>query len=231
MLDCNFLSSRRIELGLAQIDVANELGYSVQLVSFWESGKNLPSLQILSKYASILKVDLEGILNSKISKNNDYSDTLIFDVDNFGKNLRHLRKKKKLTQRKLASLIDCPVNAVIRFEKGTSSPTIPQFVELCKIFDKSVDELYFALPSNDISSQVNKKKYRAIPILVPLAILVTIGAITGTIIGVNAFNKMNNSHSVEKSDSTSDISSSEYSSYEEESTSNNDSSDTNSNQE
>ena len=194
MLDCNFLSSRRIELGLSQIDIAKELGYSVQLVSFWESGKNLPSLQILSKYASILQVDLEGIIYGRAIKSNDYSDTLSFDADLFGKNLRHLRKKKKLTQKELAAKIDCPVNAIIRFEKGTSSPTIPQFLDLCKIFDKSVDELYFVI-TIDNNKPVRKKKF-FIPLLILIPILVVTGGgvATGTVIGVNHAINNNKNH-------------------------------------
>ena len=194
MLNCNFLSSRRIELGLSQIDIAKELGYSVQLISFWESGKNLPSLQILSKYASILQVDLEGIIYGRVTKSNDYSDTLSFDVDLFGKNLRHLRKKKKLTQKELAAKIDCPVNAIIRFEKGTSSPTIPQFLELCKIFNKSVDELYFVITIDNNKPVRKKKFFIPLPILIPILVVTGGGAITGTVIGVNHAVNNNKNH-------------------------------------
>ena len=65
-INSSFLYERRIEAGLSQSDVANVLGYSVQLVSMWESGKNAPSLHVLGKYASLLQIDLEGIIYSKV---------------------------------------------------------------------------------------------------------------------------------------------------------------------
>lgn len=57
MIKGEFLYQKRIERGLSQAQVASELGYSVQLISLWESGKNVPSITILAKYASILGVD------------------------------------------------------------------------------------------------------------------------------------------------------------------------------
>ena len=54
----NFLALRRIEVGLTQTDIANELGYTVQSISQWENGKHEPNILIWSKYAALLEIDL-----------------------------------------------------------------------------------------------------------------------------------------------------------------------------
>ena len=103
-INSSFLYERRIEAGLSQSDVANALGYSVQLVSMWESGKNAPSLHVLGKYASLLQIDLEGIIYSKVIKKNNLCDELTFNAVEFGNNIKRLRKKKNLTQKTISRL-------------------------------------------------------------------------------------------------------------------------------
>lgn len=99
MIESEFLYKKRIEVGLSQTQVANALGYSVQLISLWESGKNTPNITVLSKYASLLNLDLEGIIYSKDHKTNTHSDEYSFNQEEFGKNLKKLRKHKGVTQR------------------------------------------------------------------------------------------------------------------------------------
>ena len=89
-----FLLERRKQLGISQTDIADILGYSPQMVSIWESGKSVPNIQIWSKYASILQIDLEGFISDKIRKNNDNCDQLSFDGDKFAKNIKRLRKNE-----------------------------------------------------------------------------------------------------------------------------------------
>ncbi len=60
-MDNKFLLQKRIDVGLSQARIADILGYSVQTISLWESDKGSPSLPIWGKYASLLKVDLEGL--------------------------------------------------------------------------------------------------------------------------------------------------------------------------
>ena len=55
-MNYKFLVDRRNELGLLQSDIADALGYTNQLVSLWETGKSIPSLDVWGKYASLLKV-------------------------------------------------------------------------------------------------------------------------------------------------------------------------------
>ena len=59
-----------------------------------------------------------------------------------GNNLRKLRKKKGLSQEKLARLADISLNALTKIESGfAKKPTIQTVVKLAKALDISIDEL------------------------------------------------------------------------------------------
>lgn len=177
-INSSFLYERRIEAGLSQSDVANALGYSVQLVSMWESGKNTPSLHVLGKYASLLQIDLEGIIYSKVIKKNNLCDELTFNAIEFGNNIKRLRKKKNLTQKQLADSLSCNVNQLIKYEKGSSFPTIDQFISLAKLFKVRLDVLYFCLNYQPEDIQKEKKKTRTLLIVVPIIAGISASALT-----------------------------------------------------
>ena len=185
----NYLFERRIECGLSQSDIAKELGYSIQMISLWESDKQTPSLNVLSKYASILRVDLEGLILNENHKNNSNCDNLVFDAVKFGNFIKVLRNKKKLTQKELAEKIGVPTNAIIRFEKGNSLPSIEQFITLSKLFKKSFDELYFCLSLENDTKPLFKKRY-FVPICIAIGIIVLASIVTPTAVVVtNNLNK------------------------------------------
>ena len=184
-MDGRFLYNRRISLNLSQIEVAQSLGYSSQMVSLWESNKNTPSLNVLGKYASILNIDLEGLILAINKKENTFCDELFFDSVAFGQNIRRLRRLKGITQKDLAKIISCPANALMRFEKGISYPSIEQFVALCNYFKVKFDELYFCIKLSPSKDTKAKKKKVILPILIPIIIAVSVG---GTTMGVTLSN-------------------------------------------
>lgn len=58
------------------------------------------------------------------------------------KNLRRLRKKKGLSQEKLARLADISLNTLTKIESGfAKKPTIQTVVKLAKALGISIDEL------------------------------------------------------------------------------------------
>ncbi len=60
----------------------------------------------------------------------------------FGKHLRELRKKKKITQEELAYLADLEYKYIQRLEsKKPSSPTLNTLKKLAKAFNISISEL------------------------------------------------------------------------------------------
>lgn len=186
MISGEFLSKKRIEAGLSQTQIANELGYSVQLISLWESGKNIPSISVLGKYASLLHIDLEGIIYNKDSKKNNHCDTNSFNLDAFSKNLKKLRKKKGITQKELAIEISCPTNAIIRFEKGTSLPSLEQLTKLADYYKVSIDNLYFADNFEVPAVTKPKKTKNFVPIILPIILVVSVGGgVTGAAFAIS----------------------------------------------
>ena len=60
----------------------------------------------------------------------------------FGKHLKALRRKNKLTQEKLAGLADLEYKYIQRLEgKKPSSPTLNSLEKLAKAFDMSIPKL------------------------------------------------------------------------------------------
>ena len=57
------IRSRRIRLGLRQLDLANALRVSAQAVSKWERGENAPDLALLPKLARLLDLSLDTLLS------------------------------------------------------------------------------------------------------------------------------------------------------------------------
>lgn len=60
---------------------------------------------------------------------------------NFAKNLQILRKMANMTQETLAEKMDVSRQTVSKWELGTVLPEISKLVELCELFNCSVDEL------------------------------------------------------------------------------------------
>ena len=59
----------------------------------------------------------------------------------FAKNLRMLRKERKLSQQKLASQVGVTQQCVSEWEKGKIEPTMSLLWRLADVFDISIDEL------------------------------------------------------------------------------------------
>lgn len=187
-----FLLQKRIDAGLSQSQIADALGYSIQTISLYESNKGTPNLAIWSKYASLLKIDLEGFLFDKDKKDNAYCELYSFDSKRFASNLRKLRKSKNITQYALAKEIGSNPSSIIRYEKGESFPSLNQFISLSNYYHVDIDELYFALSLKKETKEVSKKKKIILPIILPIVITVAVGgATTGIVLGVTSNNKRN----------------------------------------
>lgn len=177
-----FLLKRRTEKGLSQADIANELGYSPQLISSWELSKSSPDLIVAGKYASLLGLDLDGFINCEASKDNNICETKQFDISKFALNLKTLRKKNNLLQSDIAKKISVNKKTVGSWENGTSTPTIANFVALCKLYKLSYNELYFAyIDEKNKKNKPLRKKKVFLPIILP-SLIATAAVVTASII-------------------------------------------------
>ncbi len=59
----------------------------------------------------------------------------------FTERLVVLRKKRKLTQTKVASYLGIAQASYIRYEKGTSEPTLENLAKICDLLDVTADYL------------------------------------------------------------------------------------------
>lgn len=61
--------------------------------------------------------------------------------DNFGKNLRKLRKKKNLTLLELGNILNISKSALSDYENGKSTPSLTILDHISKFFGKNINEL------------------------------------------------------------------------------------------
>ena len=76
----NFLKQLRKERGLTQAQLAETLGVSNRSVSRWETGSNLPDLDLLVELAELYDVDLKELLSGERSiepMNEKLKDTVL----------------------------------------------------------------------------------------------------------------------------------------------------------
>ena len=93
-----FLTDRRLLKGLSQSYIAEKLGYSPQTISQWENDKGVPELSVISRYASLLGIDLTGFILCKNQKLDNNCETKSFNISKFAANLKFIRKKNNLYQ-------------------------------------------------------------------------------------------------------------------------------------
>ena len=190
-MDGNSLAKIRIKRNLSQNDIAEKLGYTVQSISLWENDKSFPGLPVWSKYASILQIDLYGLLFQKEQCENHFCDELTFNIQSFATNLRYLRKRKGLKQIDVANCLCTSTKTIISYEKGYSTPNKTQFISLCNLYKMDVDHLYFALQDKPITKSKNKKVINSI--LIPVFIVIATSTGAGVTIGIRNSIKAKNS--------------------------------------
>ena len=165
-----FLTNRRIELGISQKELADQLGYTAQLVSNYERNKSLPELSVLCKFCPVLRVTIEDIFTCKVSNKYNGSYNCQFDISKFSKALKLARVAVGLNQVALAKEIGVSAATIISWEKGYSTPKLFQFIKLKEIFNISYEDLY----KGTLTSSSPKKKRKRFFIFV-FVVFVTTG--------------------------------------------------------
>ncbi|MCH5180702.1 MAG: helix-turn-helix domain-containing protein [Erysipelotrichales bacterium] len=157
MSSSNVLAQRRKELGISQSKIADVLGYSVQTISKWETGKSFPDLPIWGELAKVLQIDLDALINDKIKTNyNNVCFDNIFSAEKFSSNLRKQRKIRDETQKQLADKLGISYQTLLAWEKCMTFPNVEQFKIISKVLNISYDDLYFA--NNSLVTYSPKKR-------------------------------------------------------------------------
>jgi len=130
------LRQRRLDLGLLQRDVAEDLGVSQSSVRHWELGQKSPKLQ----YGPTLRAFLG-------------EEPSLEQAATFAEGLRAARRAMGLSQRRLAELVGfgCP-DTVADGERDTRTPTPRHLERLKQFFEEAGQPLAFLDPAAEKSA-------------------------------------------------------------------------------
>jgi transcriptional regulator with XRE-family HTH domain len=137
-----YIVSRRKELGLRQIDLANSLGYSVQAISKFENGLSQMDLRSLCSLAKVLSLSLDDLLHQR-EKPCKTPLTQPFTDENLGPNFVYLRTKNNLTQIDAATKGKISKRALGNYERGANVPAPSVFLFYCDYYKVSADDMIF----------------------------------------------------------------------------------------
>ncbi len=123
-----------------QKQVANATDISFDAYRGYEYQDVEPNIEYLIKIAEFYDVSVEYILgiqeDSGVSKYFDKGNNTPFPI-----RLRELRKKARLTQQQMATLINKNMRTYRRYEKGENFPSIEILITLADIFHVTIDDL------------------------------------------------------------------------------------------
>lgn len=129
------LKRLRIERGLTQQQVGEQLGTSKQAYSYWESGQHTPRFETIKKLANIFGVTTEKITED-YAQPYDESETA-----SFTERLISLRKEKGVNQTEIAKGLHISQQSYSQWESGDRSPSQKTLEKLAKFFNVSVSYL------------------------------------------------------------------------------------------
>src|SRR5262245_31900634 len=95
----------RKEKGLSQIELAQKLGVGQQIVSGWETGKNMPQVERLIKLAELFKVSLDYLLMENVPREGTHKidDFELYEVFRKADSLPD--KEKEIVRELVASVV------------------------------------------------------------------------------------------------------------------------------
>ena len=137
-----YLKHLRESAGLTQKDLAEELGYSISLISAWDNGKSFPDLTCWKRLCDLYHVRLRDFLQERGSQEVDYH-VYPFDLESFGKRLEIQRKQKGLNLGQLASRLGINIKTLSSWERGTSFPSRESFLRFCSLYELSPEMLFY----------------------------------------------------------------------------------------
>lgn len=151
------LKRLRIERGLTQQQVGEQLGTSKQAYSYWESGQHTPRFETIKKLANIFGVTTEKITEDYAQPYNE-SETA-----SFTERLKELRKEKGLSQIEIANYFGTSQPAYQAWESGRRTPAQKSLEKLAKFFNVSVSYLLGETNIRNFSGLITPKEQSHAP--------------------------------------------------------------------
>ncbi len=148
------LKERRSYEGYTQQDIATMLNVGRATYAGWECGKDIIPLKRMYKIANHYRINLDymlGITNHE--EKMKYKKE--FDINQVAKNLRKVRKNRKLTQTDVANILHTTQSNIHKYETGKCLITTMYAVQFAKNFDCSLDDI-FDRKKNEIKKLITK---------------------------------------------------------------------------
>jgi transcriptional regulator with XRE-family HTH domain len=132
------LNEIREKHDLSQRKTAMKLGISKSYYNYFESGERIIPLSRLNDFSNLFHVDFDyalGITNhNMITKElKELNKKLI------GTRIKEIRKKKKLTQKDLAELVNTSQSTISSYENGNTMILTAFLYEICTKLDVSMN--------------------------------------------------------------------------------------------
>ena len=138
MYNINNLKKIRINANKNQEEVAKELDVSRSSYAMWESNNEIIPIKRLLDFCELYQTSLDYIFN--LTEKN-YQQIKNFDKNKYIVRLKEFRKENKLTQEKLANILNTNKSVICGYEKGRYIIATPFLYTICKKYHISADYL------------------------------------------------------------------------------------------
>ena len=126
----NNLKVIREQNTLTQNDIANILGVDRTVYTKYENGYELIPIKHLLTFCNYFLVSVDYIFGLSTFKN-DIKFQKEINLDLIGSRLKEFRKKHKLTQEKLAKILNTNKSVLCNYEKGRYLIATPFLYQIC----------------------------------------------------------------------------------------------------
>lgn len=134
------LKKLRIEKNLTQKEIAKILNIAKQTYNHYELQENILPIKHINTISNFYNVSIDYILGLTSTPNYPNSKKGINNIE-AGNRLKEFRKENKLTQVKLASILNTTFSSIAFNEKGRNLIATPFLYTICKNYKISADYL------------------------------------------------------------------------------------------
>ena len=133
------LKKAREQNNLNQSNIANILGIDRTVYNKYENGYELIPIKHLISFCNYFNIRVDEIFNFNIQEQLPINKE--FDVKIVGKRLKEWRKENKITQDKLAKMLNTNKSVICNYEKGRYLIATPFLYQICHQYHVSADYL------------------------------------------------------------------------------------------
>ena len=133
------LKKAREQNNLNQSNIANMLGIDRTVYNKYENGYELIPIKHLISFCNYFNIRVDEIFNFNIQEQLPINKE--FDIKIVGKRLKEWRKKNKITQDKLAKMLNTNKSVICNYEKGRYLIATPFLYQICHQYGVSADYL------------------------------------------------------------------------------------------